>query len=122
MVLTARSSRRSIPEAGGEARWTFLTNHAAVLLHIAAHPDDTLREIAVRLGLTERTTAAVVADLRTSGYIQVTRRGRHNHYRVNTNKRLRRAAHRNTKVGSLISALSALADDKEGLKKPDLAP
>lgn len=103
-----------------ESQWTFLTNHASVLLHIAEHPDDTLREIAVRLGLTERTTAAVVADLRTSGYIHVTRRGRHNHYRVNKSKRLRRAAHRRTRVGSLISALSVFSDDKEDLKKPAL--
>lgn len=120
-VNDAESAAR-VPSANGssadEGRWTFLTNHASVLLHIAAHPDDTLREIAFRLGLTERTTASVVADLRSSGYITVTRRGRHNHYRVNTSKRLRRAAHRKTRVGSLISALSVLTKDEEGLKKP----
>jgi len=126
VVNGAKTGIQRVPSANGssadEGRWTFLTNHASVLLHIAAHPDDTLREIAVRLGLTERTTASVVADLRTSGYIHVTRRGRHNHYRVNTSKHLRRAAHRKTRVGSLISALSALADDKEDLKKPASAP
>ena len=98
---------------GDRSRWTFLTNHGSVLAHIAGHPDDTLREIADRIGLTERTTASIVADLREAGYIKVTRRGRHNHYRVNTSKRLRRPAHSKARVGALIDTLKVLTEDKE---------
>ena len=96
-----------------KGRWTFLTNHGSVLAHIAGHADDTLREIADRIGLTERTTASIVADLREAGYIKVTRRGRHNHYRVNTSKRLRRPAHSKARVGALIDTLKVLTEDKE---------
>jgi len=103
---------------GDTGRWTFLTNHGSVLTHIAGHPDDTLREIAYRTGLTERTTASIVADLRQAGYITVTRRGRHNHYRVNTSKRLRRPAHSKTRVGALIDTLRVLKEDKERSLKP----
>ncbi len=103
---------------GDTGRWTFLTNHGSVLTHIAGHPDDTLREIADRTRLTERTAASIVADLRQAGYIEVTRRGRHNHYRVNTSKRLRRPAHSKTRVGALIDTLRVLTEDKERSMKP----
>jgi len=113
--------RRATHAAGSprkSGRWTFLTNHGSVLAHIAGHSDDTLREIAVRIGLTERTTASIVADLRQTGYIKVTRRGRHNHYRVNSRKRLRRPAHRKARVGELMDTLRVLTEDKE----PSLTP
>ncbi len=110
----ARAARSS----GDTGRWTFLTNHGSVLAHIAGHPDDTLRKIAERIGLTERTTASIVADLRQAGYIKVTRRGRHNHYRVNTSKRLRRPAHSKARVGALIDTLRVLTEDKERSSKP----
>jgi len=103
---------------GDNGRWTFLTGHASVLLHIAGRADDTLREIAARIGLTERTTASIVADLREAGYIKVTRRGRHNHYRVNTSKRLRRPAHSRARVSDLIDALRVLIEDKESSSTP----
>jgi predicted transcriptional regulator len=114
--ITDRNGRRAAQAArspGDNRGWTFLTGHASVLLHIAGHTDDTLREIAVRIGLTERTTASIVADLREAGYIKVTRRGRHNHYRVNTSKRLRRPVHSKAKVGDLIDALTVLIEDQE---------
>jgi len=104
---------RAAKAPGENSRWTFLTNHGSVLTHIAGHPDDTLREIAVRIGLTERTTASIVADLRQDGYIKVTRRGRHNHYRVNTSKRLRRPVHSKARVGALIDTLRVITENKE---------
>ena len=110
MVLTVRAPRKSAPELGGESRWTFLTNHAAVLLHLAGHPDDTMRSVAISLGLTERTTAAVIADLRAAGYITVRRRGRHNHYNIKARMPLRRQAHTGSTVGNLLSALGSVAE------------
>ena len=89
-------------------RWTFLTNHAAVLLHVARHPDDTISQIADALELTERTTAYVLSDLRTGGYIEVRRLGRHNHYKVRSGKPLRRGAHRRLHVRDLLDALAQL--------------
>ena len=112
---TGDKARRATNPAKSPAingRWTFLTGHASVLLHIAGRADDTLREIAAWIGLTERTTASIVADLRQAGYITVTRRGRQSHYRVNTNKHLRRPAHSKAKVGDLIDALRVLIEDK----------
>ena len=109
----ARRAADTAKSPGDNGRWSFLTGHASVMLHIAGRADDTLREIAARIGLTERTTASIVSDLRQAGYIKVTRRGRQSHYRVNTNKHLRRPAHSKAKVGDLIDALKVLIEDKE---------
>ncbi len=68
-----------------------------------------MRSVAVALGLTERTTAAVIADLRAEAYVRVRRRGRHNHYGVNQRKPLRRSAHSGVTVGDLLSALGSVA-------------
>ena len=113
-----RRATHATTSPGDNGRWTFLTNHGSVLTHIAGHHDDTLREIAARIGLTERTTASIVADLRQAGYIKVTRRGRHNHYRVNTRKRLRRPAHSKARVGALIDTLTVLTKDQERSLRP----
>ena len=49
--------------------WSFLTNHARVLLFIAAQPDARLRDFAAELDVTERTAFGIVADLTTAGYV-----------------------------------------------------
>jgi hypothetical protein len=85
-----------------------------MLLHIAGHPDDTMHSIGHALGLTERTTAAVIADLRAAGYLKVQRRGRHNHYTVNADMPLRRQAHAQLNVSDLLGVLSALMGSEEG--------
>ncbi len=43
--------------------WTFLSNHAHVLICIAHEPEVRLREVAARVGITERTVQGIVADL-----------------------------------------------------------
>jgi DNA-binding MarR family transcriptional regulator len=110
MVLMMHAPANKETVSTPESHWTFLTNHAAVLLHLASHPDDTMRSVAASLGLTERTTAAVIADLRAAGYITVRRRGRHNHYTVKARMPLRREAHIGSTVGDLLKALGSVAE------------
>lgn len=95
-------------EATRRRRWTFLTNHATVLIHVAGHPDDTISLIAETLELTERTTAYVLSDLRAAGYIDVRRVGRHNHYKVRMGKPLRRDSHRRAHVRDLLESLAVV--------------
>jgi len=64
------------------AEWSFLTNHARVLLCIARDPGVRLRDIAATLGITERTAFAVVADLTDAGYVLKERDGRRNRYEI----------------------------------------
>ena len=62
--------------------WGFLTNHAVVLVTIASGPDLTLREIADRVGLTERAVHRIVSDLADAGYLTIRKAGRRNRYEV----------------------------------------
>ena len=61
--------------------WSFLTNHALVLLHVSHWPDSTGLEIAQAVGITERATRRIVDDLeaviRHGAYLQ--RSGRRLH-------------------------------------------
>ena len=89
-----------------EGSWTFLTNHAHVLLAIAAEPDLRVRDIADRVGITERAVQRIVTELETAGYLEIMREGRRNHYRVNTAQPLRHPAEVHHRIGELLQVLS----------------
>ena len=89
-----------------EGSWTFLTNHAHVLLAIAAEPDLRVRDIAERVGITERAVQRIVTELETAGYLEIIREGRRNHYRVNTSQPLRHPAEVHHQIGELLQVLS----------------
>lgn len=85
----------------GEGRdWTFLTNHAHVLLCLAADQDVLLRTVAQQVGITERAAQLIVADLEQAGYITRTRVGRRNHYAIKPRRKLRHPleSHRTVEV------------------------
>jgi predicted transcriptional regulator of viral defense system len=85
--------------------WTFLTNHAYVLLCIARDPVIRLRDVAEQVGITERAAQRIVADLVAEGYVSRVRAGRRNQYRVNDDLPLRHPLDRSQSVGALLSAL-----------------
>jgi DNA-binding IclR family transcriptional regulator len=64
------------------ADWKFFTNHALVLLAVAADPEILLREIAEAVGITERAAHRIIGDLEDGGYISRERKGRRNYYQV----------------------------------------
>jgi transcription initiation factor IIE alpha subunit len=87
------------------AEWTFVTNHAVVLSFIASHEQITARDLAQEIGITERATRKIIADLLSTGYITKKRIGRCNHYVVNHVLPLRHASHSDIEVGKLLRAL-----------------
>ena len=86
--------------------WTFLTNHARVLLCLAHEPDLRLREAAERIGITERAVQRIVTDLEDAGVITRTREGRRNTYAVNPEAHLRHPSDAHITVGELLELLS----------------
>ena len=66
----------------GSSAWKFFTNHALVLLAVAADPEILLREIAEAVGITERAAHRIIGDLENGGYISRERKGRRNYYQV----------------------------------------
>jgi predicted transcriptional regulator len=85
--------------------WVFLTNHAHVLLCVARDPDARARDIADRVGITERAAQRIVSDLLAEGYIGKTKVGRRNRYTVNRKGRLRTPAFSDLEIGPLIDLL-----------------
>ncbi|MFD1539141.1 helix-turn-helix transcriptional regulator [Nonomuraea guangzhouensis] len=89
-------------ESAPAARWTFLTNHARVLLELARDPRRRLRDVAVTAGITERTAQGIVADLEAAGYLTRVRVGRRNHYSIEADEWFRHPAEAGVRIGSLI--------------------
>ena len=85
-----------------QSRWTFLTNHAHVLICIARDPDVRLRDVAGLVGITERAAQGIVGDLVEAGYVNRTRVGRRNRYAVNDTLPLRHPLERDQVVGGLL--------------------
>ena len=86
--------------------WTFLTNHAQVLLCLADTPDIRLRDVAQHIGITERATQRILADLIQAGYVKTTRDGRRNHYTIDHEHAMRHTAQIGHEIGVLLNALS----------------
>jgi DNA-binding Lrp family transcriptional regulator len=86
--------------------WSFLTNHARVLLCIAHDPGIRLREIGEVVGITERAAHRIVAELATAGYISRKRTGRRNHYTIQSHLPLPDPLAREQKIGDLLAILS----------------
>ena len=67
---------------------SFLSNHAHVLAVVAAQPDVRLRDVAARIGITERAVQRIVVDLEREGLLLRSREGRRNRYQVRRDARL----------------------------------
>jgi hypothetical protein len=88
------------------ANWTFLTNHARVLLCIAHDPGVRLREIAASLGITERSAYGIVADLAEAGYVVKQKNGRRNRYQIQAHLPLPEPTRRESTVGEVLALLA----------------
>jgi DNA-binding MarR family transcriptional regulator len=73
-----------------------------VLLCIAHDPDVRFRDIAQMVGITERATQRIVADLIEAGYLDRERVGRRNRYHLNTEAKMRHAAQADYEIGELL--------------------
>lgn len=87
-------------------QWTFLTNHAHVLLCIAEDPGIRLRDVSQRVGITERAAQRIVADLVDEGYLTRTRVGRRNQYQVHQELPFRHPIENKNQIGALLGLLS----------------
>jgi IclR helix-turn-helix domain len=85
--------------------WSFLTNHARVLICIADDPGARLRDIAAALGVTERTAFGIVTDLTQAGYVVKDKDGRRNRYRIQDHLPLRIAVGREPTIGEVLGVL-----------------
>ena len=93
--------------------WGFITNHGAVLVIVAQRQTITAREIAQQLGITERAVLRIVAELDDAGYIERTRQGRTNTYKVNQELPLPGPVLKDLAVGDLLGVLRSRSEEFE---------
>ena len=93
------SSTEEIPE------WTFLSNHAHILICISQQPDIRLSEVADLVGIRERSVHRIVHELSESGYISVSKVGRNNIYEVHLDLPLRHPLEATHSIRAIISPL-----------------
>jgi DNA-binding MarR family transcriptional regulator len=88
------------------ANWGFLTSHARVLLCIAHDPGMRLRDIAARLGITERSAYGIVTELAGAGYVVKRKDGRRNRYQIQAHLPLPEPTSRERTVGEILALLA----------------
>ena len=98
----------------GPRDWTFLSNHAHVLVYISRLPRARMREIAAGVGITERAAQRIVADLVEAGYLTRTREGRRNRYEGHPEAPLRHDLEQDAAVGALLDAVGGSPEGAGG--------
>jgi predicted DNA-binding transcriptional regulator YafY len=88
------------------AGWSFLTNHARVLLCIARDPGIRLRDIAASVGITERSAYGIVSDLAAAGYAVKQKDGRRNRYQIQAHLPLPEPASQQLTIGEVLALLA----------------
>ncbi len=108
-VLRCTSLRERLTDrlsyGGRVPSWTFLTNHAHVLLCVARDPGVRHRDVAQQVGITERAAQRIVADLVDAGYLERERDGRRNRYRLNPDLPLRHPLEQDHNIGEILAVL-----------------
>jgi len=89
-----------------EATWTYLTNHSHVLICLAQDPTSRLRDVADRIGITERAVQMIVADLESAGVLVRHREGRRNRYEIRPDQPLRHPVEWHRSVRELLDMVT----------------
>jgi hypothetical protein len=106
-------SAESVPRS--KPTWTFLTNHARVLLCLAERPGARVRDVAQSVGVTERCVQQIISNLAEAGYVSRAHQGRRNSYEVHADLPLRHPAEQHQQVSALLELMRGDADsDREG--------
>ena len=85
--------------------WSFLTNHARVVLRIAQDPGARLRDIAAAVGITERSAYGIVTDLTVAGFVVKHKDGRRNRYQIQAHLPLPEPASQEPAIGDVLAIL-----------------
>lgn len=98
--------RASRTYSGGVSEWTFLTNHAHVLVCLSDDESLRVRDIAEQVGITERAVVRILGELVDAGYLEKFRDGRRNTYRILRDQPLRHPLESAHTVGDLLNSVA----------------
>ena len=82
-----------------------MTNHTHILVGLARDPGLTVRELAILVGITERSVERILSDLESSGVILKSKEGRRNHYELNLDYQLRHPLESTHRLSELLGTL-----------------
>lgn len=103
--MKKKSSLKAAKADNPTQNWTFLSNHAHVLICLARNSESVLRDVAIQVGITERAVQRIVTDLEEAGYLKRKRTGRRNSYTLALSKPLRHPVEKNCTIGELVSLI-----------------
>jgi DNA-binding MarR family transcriptional regulator len=107
-----RQARSKVNTADTDKRgWTFMSNHAHVLVCVGRDAEVRIRDIAEQVGITERAASRIVADLEADGYLTRVKVGRNNQYRLHQELPLRHPLEQHRRIGELLSLLVPKTSD-----------
>ncbi len=86
-------------------KWTFLTNHAHVLIAISRNSELRQRDIAYAVGITVGAVQRIIHELEAEGYLKSKRVGRRNHYTIIDDRPLRHPLEDQHTIHDLIVSL-----------------
>lgn len=101
-AATPEASRKAVT-AAETGTWTFLSNHTHVLVCLAADPEQTLRDVAAQVGITERAVQRIIAELEAAGALERERDGRRNRYRLDRTLPLRHPLEQHCRIGDVLA-------------------
>jgi hypothetical protein len=107
----------SAPDVAAQS-WTFLSNHAHVLICLASEPGVRLRDVAQRVGITERAVHNIISDLEASGVLTREREGRRNTYTINMKAPLRHPLEAHCTLGELVALVERRGWGANGRRPP----
>ncbi|MGJ8651852.1 MAG: helix-turn-helix transcriptional regulator [Opitutaceae bacterium] len=84
------------------SKWNFFSNHACVLISLAQNPNQSLREVALVVGITERAVQRIIADLEEANYLTRERQGRRNVYQINRDVEFRHSILSSHKLSEVL--------------------
>lgn len=105
IISKAKQSKGIIPSTANP-NWTFLTNHTHVLLCLFADSTMRLRDVATRVGITERMVQKVVHELEEAGYLTIEKEGRCNSYQIHDQLHLRHPLESHHSIGKILKVLT----------------
>jgi DNA-binding Lrp family transcriptional regulator len=77
-----------------------------VLICLDRDPEIIMRDVAMKVGITERAVQKIVAELEAGGIIRRKKIGRRNRYTIDRRIRLRHSLEAHRRVGDLLNAIS----------------
>lgn len=88
-----------------DQEWTFFSNYAHVLVCLAQNPRALLREVAERVGVTERTAMRLITRLDEAGILKRVKQGRRNFYQIETSEHLRHPLEAHCTIEQLLGMI-----------------